>query len=444
MRKRMMTLAAVAVLALTLTACGTAQTSNDPTSTPEPTKEVEATTTPTVEPTKEAEVTTAPTVEPTATSTPVPTETPVPTATPVPTNTPTPEPTETPVPTSTPTPEPTTTPVPTKAPVVDAKDWEVVLRELHSLATYKEREAYIETLDKTKYEVKEVDCSNVTVETDWGSTTTAGCFALIEDYNTEEIEDTLDRGYNTRLYGYRVYDNENYDVVAEYKVEELPTDFWDKYGTGGYKVTNRENWEVVAKYTKDELPADFWSNYGPKKYIVYDTSEYDWKVVAEYTPDELPEDFYDKYDGYYIEEHSDYDVEEYTDYSIREIRVYTIGTELTKYISHWYRPAEEFEEYFEYTGEQYFMTITNIATGETDPWGVRIQIMLSDYDEEKHFVTSTATIENFVNDYNKFVCGLWFGMYDPMAKVRTWETLKYYDDIFTPQTEFELEEDYWW
>lgn len=438
-----MTLAAVTVLALTLTACGTAQTSNTPT--------------PTVEPTKEVEATTTPTVEPTATSTPIPT--------------------------STPTPEPTSTPIPTVAPMADAKDWKNVLRELHSLATYKEREAYIETLDKTKYEVKEVDCSNVTEETDWGSTTKAGYFALIEDYNTEEIEDTLDCGVDTRLYGYRVYNDENCDFVAEYKIDELPTDFWDKYGTGGYIVTDRENWDVVAKYTtdelpadfwdkygtggyevcsketweivakyaKDELPEDFWDKYGPEKYIVYDTSDWVCKVVAEYTPDELPEDFYDKYEGYYIEEqsnyiideYSDYDVEEYKDYYVREIRVYTVGTELTNYISHWYQPDEEFEEYFEYTGEQYFMTITNIATGETDPWGVRIQVIMSD-SEEKSFAISTATIEDFVNDYNKFVCGLWFGMYAPMAKVRTWETLKYYDDIFTPQIEFELEEDGWW
>ena len=131
MRKRMMTLVAVAVFTVALTACGAAQTSNTPT--------------PTVEPTKEVEATTTPTVEPTATSTPVPTNTPEPTAT------------STPEPTSTPTPEPTSTPVPTEAPVVEENNWETVLRELHSLETYEEREAYIETLDKSKYEVAAVD-----------------------------------------------------------------------------------------------------------------------------------------------------------------------------------------------------------------------------------------------------------------------------------------------
>ncbi len=88
MKKKILTLVAIATLALAMTACGTAQTSNNPT--------------PTVEPTKEVEATTAPTVEPTATSTPVPTTTSEPTAT----NTPTPEPTAT----STPTPEPTSLP----------------------------------------------------------------------------------------------------------------------------------------------------------------------------------------------------------------------------------------------------------------------------------------------------------------------------------------------
>ena len=137
MRKRMMTLVAVAVFTVALTACGAAQTSNTPT--------------PTVEPTKEVETTTTPTVEPTATSTPVPTNTPEPTATS------TPEPTATPEPTSTPTPEPTSTPVPTEAPVVEENNWETVLKELHNLETYEEREAYIETLDKSKYEVAAVD-----------------------------------------------------------------------------------------------------------------------------------------------------------------------------------------------------------------------------------------------------------------------------------------------
>ena len=67
---------------------------------------------------------------------------------------------------------------------------ETVLRELHSLTTYEKREAYIETLDKSKYEVKAVDCSNVEEKTEWGGTSIkAGYFALIEDYNTEEKPD---------------------------------------------------------------------------------------------------------------------------------------------------------------------------------------------------------------------------------------------------------------
>lgn len=174
MRKKFMTFVAGAALALTMAACGTAQT-NSTVPTVEPTKEAEATITPTVAATS--------TVEPTATSTPVPTETPEPTATstPVPTETPeptatlipteAPEPTATPVPTEAPepiatlipteAPKPTVTPVPTEAPkptetpVADTKDWKTVLKKLHSLETYEEREAYVATLDTSRYKVAE-------------------------------------------------------------------------------------------------------------------------------------------------------------------------------------------------------------------------------------------------------------------------------------------------
>lgn len=174
MKKRIILFVAVATLTLAMTACGSENVNVETemngrfevikdievtTPTAEPTKAVETTTAPTATSAPTVEPTTEPTVEPTATSTPTPepTATSTPTPTPEPTSTPTPEPTATPVPTSTPTPEPTSTPVPTEAPVVEENNWETVLTELHSLATYEEREAYIETLDKSKYEVAAVD-----------------------------------------------------------------------------------------------------------------------------------------------------------------------------------------------------------------------------------------------------------------------------------------------
>ena len=149
MKKRFILFATVATLAVVMTACGSAQTSNNPTPTVEPTKAVEATTAPADTATPMVEPTTEPTVEPTATSTPAP----EPTVTPVPTSTPTPEPTAT----STPTPEPTATPVPTEVPKADTKDWKTVLRELHSLETYAEREAYVAKLDKSAYKVEKTE-----------------------------------------------------------------------------------------------------------------------------------------------------------------------------------------------------------------------------------------------------------------------------------------------
>ena len=174
MKKRIILFVAVATLTLAMTACGSENVNVETemngrfevikdievtTPTAEPTKAVETTTAPTATSAPTVEPTTEPTVEPTATSTPTPepTATSTPTPTPEPTSTPTPEPTATPVPTSTPTPEPTSTPVPTEAPVVETDNWETVLQKLHSLETYEEREAYIETLDKSKYEVAAVD-----------------------------------------------------------------------------------------------------------------------------------------------------------------------------------------------------------------------------------------------------------------------------------------------
>ena len=383
MRKRMMTLAAVAVLAITLTACGAAQTSNNPTPTVEPTKEVEATTAPTVEPTKEAEATTTPTVEPTATNvpeptatstptpeptatpvptstptpeptatpvptstptpeptaTPVPTSTPTPepTATPVPTSTPTPEPTATPVPTSTPTPEPTATPVPTEAPKADTKDWKTVLRELHSLETYAEREAYVAKLDKSAYKVEKTEN-----------------FDLINKRNSYEGEvELVDEG--EVLIGYIGYSEETCDEIGRYAVDELPEEYrgaiFDPYGDGEFQSVEIEGYGLCY----------FEAIYG------YPT------------------------------------------------KTQTIYANLAVILGLTWEPFGE---------TAYLMTITDVATGETDPWGVSYG--------------KTVTIEEAVSVYESGFTSEWGpslvyiytsepGNYEP-AHIKTWDTLKYYED----------------
>jgi len=346
MKKKILMFAIVATLAVVMTACGSAQTSNNPTPTVEPTKEVEATTTPTVEPTKEAEATTAPTVEPTATSTPAP----EPTATPVATSTPTPEPTATPVPTSTstpeptatstPTPEPTATPVPTEAPKADTKDWKTVLRELHSLETYAEREAYVAKLDKSIYKVEKTEN-----------------FDLINKCNSYEGEvELIDQG--EVIVGYTCFSEEIYDVVGEYAADELPEEYrgaiHDIYGDSECQPVEIEGYGLCI----------FETVYG------YPTKEQ------------------------------------------------TVYADLALILGLNWEPFGE---------TAYLMTVTNITTGETDPWGV--------------CYGQTVTMEKAVAVYEESYMSEWGpsliyiytaapGNCEP-AHIKTWDTLKYYVDLVT-------------
>lgn len=257
MKKRFILFVAVATLTLAMTACGSENVNVETemngrfevikdievtTPTTEPTKEAETTSTPTVEPTTE------PTVEPTATSTPTPepTATSTPTPTPEPTSTPTPEPTATPVPTSTPTPEPTSTPVPTEAPVVEENNWETVLTELHSLATYEEREAYIETLDKSKYEVAAVDNFDLIA--------VPNRTEVVEKDGMEEFVTTKYTLLDSKHEGSYLENILNYDeyvcgTVGEYylmTIIDLATGQTDPWGTRVHStVMDMETWEDV-------------------------------------------------------------------------------------------------------------------------------------------------------------------------------------------------------
>ena len=232
MRKRMMTLAAVAVLAITLTACGAAQTSNSPAPTVEPTKEAEATTAPTVEPTKEAEATTAPTVEPTEVPEVTPTETPVePEVTVEPTEAPTQAPTEAPVeptvaPTEAPevTVEPTETPAePTEVPSGNPSDVAedpnfAVIKEMtenhvkdNDWGPYNELEALIETLDKSRYEVTAMDNIDLIVP-----------------------EDTVES--DRRMFEELIFTDYNLFDLAEITTEDGDTYYVDVFPTGKFYV----------------------------------------------------------------------------------------------------------------------------------------------------------------------------------------------------------------
>ena len=284
----------------------------------------------------------------------------------------TPEATATPEPTT--APEVTEEPTPTEAPVAETKGFAVVLKELHSLETYAEREAYIAQLDKSLYEAAVVDCSEKVIEEDEDYTVTElGTFDLIEDFNSKEVEE--------------------YD--GPYKIIIRTPD------------TNEEVYSFVSGNASDD----------------------DW------------EKYYDYMDNGYIEENV---------YPTR-----SVGTRLTWFARNEYRGGELMnqtyvDEYGDETslyggscnGEIYFMTLTDLTTGETDPWGVKVHFDAFNYETyEDTLIVESVTIEDFINDYNHFVCeaDAWDGFYDPMAKVTTWETLKHYNDIFTPQTEFEIE-----
>lgn len=316
MKKKIITLAAIATLAMAMTACGSENVNVETemngrfevikdievtTPTAEPTKEVEATTAPTATSTPTVEPTTEPTVEPTATSTPTPepTATSTPTPTPKPTSTPTPEPTATstptpeptatstptPEPTSTPTPEPTPTetPAPTEAPVAETKDWATVLVELHSLATYEEREAYVEGLDASMYEVTAMDNFELLTKSNW----------------TEEYDKDYDLSFTCRT------------ALDKYEVP--------------YGVINQDG----------------------------------------------------SYPG---------------------------------------RP----------TVEHYLMTLTNLATGETDPWGARIYVTDFETCEESAVTYTVEQLVELCNAYTKEWNSECFYYEEQYNYIKTWDTRKYY------------------
>jgi len=328
MRKKLSVIIPMCIMAFMLAACGSKDTSGMPSG-----GDADSGVTATVEP----KATETPTAEPTATPVPEPTATPEPTSTPTPEPTATPEPTSTPIPTSTPTPEPTATPVPTEAPKADTKDWKTVLRELHSLETYAEREAYIAKLDKSAYKVEKTEN-----------------FDLINKRNAYEGEVEL---------------------------------IWEDEVVVGYIGYSEETYEEIGEYAADELPEEY-------RGAIYDIYEY-----REFEPVEI--------EGYglcYFE----------TVYG-RPTKIQTIYADLEGILAYNWWPIGE---------TAYLMTIINVTTGETDPWGV--------------CYGRTVTIEEAVSVYESSYIREWgysvVDDYKPTAgcepaHIKTWDTLQYYEDL---------------
>lgn len=304
----------------------------------------------------------------------------------------------------------------TEAPVADTKDWKTVLRELHSLETYEEREAYVAKLDKSVYKVEQTEN-----------------FDLIDKCNSYEGEMYVRNEFGrVQEETYVVYDA-NYDTVAQYLADELPEDFWKTYGPEKYAFKDK-TWRIATEYTYDELPADFWDFFefngctykdynvifGPCAYVLVDDS---FETVREYAINELPEDFWNDYD---INSTFYYDgymaLVQYPDlpYYI-ELEWVDVTTKGSVYADLEGILAYNWEPFGE---TAYLMTITNVATGETDPWGV--------------CYGRSVTMEEAVNVYESSYASEWgpalvidyemvYGC-EP-AHIKTWDTLKYYEDL---------------
>ncbi len=100
-----------------------------------------------------------------------------------------------------------------------------------------------------------------------------------------------------------------------------------------------------------------------------------------------------------------------------------------------------YSRYAEYADKYTIMTLTDVATGETDPWGVKAlfceQVAVWDENHEEIIDTTfvnyshPVTIEKVITSYNRdFSWDLHFA--SESSEIKTWDTLKYYDDLFTP------------
>lgn len=458
MKKKMFTLAAVVAFTVALTACGKAQTNNNSTPTAEPTVEAEVIATPATEPTTTPVSTETPAAEPTATSAPVVEPTMTPAA--APTEAPTAEPTIEAEATITPVVEQTTTPVaeptvePTKNPEAEVLDFSTMLKELHLLETYEEREAYVEKLDKSKYKVgEELNADLITKANGVYKDTIETYDITIDDYtvsaapNSEMhypffakqvlmqcagIEDTYDYNYDSEDAG-EVPTGE----VRLMTVTNLATGETDPWGVKIYKAK--------AMFVTEEMP---WGGTSYTKVVDPDSPVTVVCCTVEELVNEKNIGIYDEcYEGnvtilspIYPEEKYDENwnpTGEYIFYETREETVY-VAAEDVKY--------DEWLDCY-YCLDEYGWTM-NL---EQDENGAYYYILQNQYEvpvEERGYTVVTddeyGTYGVYLVDKDGNVVlqsdEMLVEKMDP--DITTWDTLKYYLDVYDPELWTDIESMY--
>ena len=384
---------------------------------------------------------------------PMPTEASEPTTTPVSTETPAAEPTAT----SAPVAEPTTTPVaeptvePTKNPEAEVLDFSTLLKELHLLETYEEREAYVEKLDKSKYKVgEELNADLITKANGVYKDTIETYDITIDDYtvsaapNSEMhypffakqvlmqcagIEDTYDYNYDSEDAG-EVPTGE----VRLMTVTNLATGETDPWGVKIYKAK--------AMFVTEEMP---WGGISYTKVVDPDSPVTVVCCTVEELVNEKNIGIYDEcYEGkvtilspIYPEEKYDENwnpTGEYIFYETREETVY-VAAEDVKY--------DEWLDCY-YCLDEYGWTM-NL---EQDENGAYYYILQNQYEvpieergytmvvDEEYGVYLADKDGNVVMQSNEMVVE----KMDP--DITTWDTLKYYLDVYDPELWTDIESMY--
>ena len=446
MKKKILMTIVVATLTLAMVACGTAQTSNNTTSTPEPTKEVEVTTTPTATNTPVAEPTAEPTVEPVATDapTPEPTTTPEPTATLEPTVTP--EPTDVPeVVEPTKAPEPTATPKPTATPTDNVKsfpctvtkseydigfgDYREITRTFDTFSelteflydkmnnemvwSYSDAEEYIAALDGTYIEVKEVKVDVKGDEDLEEMFATKHALNVVYDADRNEVA-AVPVGYYHIILVERAT-GESSDVMGHKfvleEVENSGTYHEETYSNLSYGMYIVNGPEITPVPTATPKPTE-----APKPTKAPVVESKDFKTVLR----ELFVLFsYDERKAYI-------DKLDKSAYKVGTIDVDDFFTEgnLDKHFT---------GDMYSFGGERYdgyrtganctykLITLEDLSTGEAHVWGVEFDV--TNGSDTK---TDVMIMENVIIYYNQWEYAEEYGT------IMNWPTLKYYSDLFNP------------
>ncbi len=437
MRKKITLFVTVVALSLAMMACGTAQTSSNATSTPEPTKEVEATTTtPTATNTPAAEPTAEPAVEPVATDapTPEPTVTPEPTATPEPATTsePTkaPEPTATPKPTATPTDNVKSFPCTVTKSEYDIGfgDYREITRTFDTFAelteflydkmnnemvwSYSDAEEYIAALDGTYIEVKEVKVDVKGDEDLEEMFATKHALNVVYDADRNEVA-AVPVGYYHIILVERAT-GESSDVMGhKFVLEEVenPGTYHEKTYSGlsyGMYIVNGP--EITPVPTATPKPTE-----APKPTKAPVVESKDFKTVLR---DIYALEYYAEREAYIAK----LDKSAYKVGTIAADKYYTEGNLDSLFTSGDYGFGGDNYPGAHQTGEYKLITLEDLSTGEVDVWGVEFEVVWND-----EVVTDVLPSEIAVWTYNTSpLC------YEQYGYILDWPTLDYYKDIHNP------------